>query len=272
MVADFLTLPDELQSLASELLSYLSKRGYRPTKEPASLNLPATPTIVAIRGHETHYFLVRQAVAVEEVDTWFRYACSCARDTRITFCCPENHTVAIAQLNALQRQRIGLTVRTGKGFDTSSEARDLAFHARAPDRSGLKPKIRELLGEAFDRLDAGDWRPAFEDACAVLEEQCRRYLLTKLKMGGVKYKFGKAIKTPTTKQIKKMTLGALKDVFCTMVSQNHIEANLCAALTQLNPDRIRRAHTRTAAGSEAALRRHVGTHMWLITNALAYLV
>lgn len=272
MAADFLTLPDELQSLARELLSYLAKRGYAPTKEPNSLALPATPTILATRGHETHYFLVRQTVVSDEADTWVRYAGSCTTDTRITFCCPENHSVGVAQLTALRQQRIGLTVRSAAGFDISSEARDLAFHARAPDRAGLKPKVRELLGEAFDRLEVGDWRPAFEDACTVLEERCRIYLLTKLKMGGVKYKSGKKTKTPTSKQIKKMTLGAMKDVFCKMVYQNQLEANLCTALTKLNPDRIRRAHTRAAPGSEAALRRRVGTHMWLISNALANLV
>jgi hypothetical protein len=272
MAADFLTLPDELQALASELVTDLTSRGYRPEKEPNSLNLPATPTIVATRGHETHYFLVRQIVGPAEVDTWLRYACSCTKDTRITFCCPEGHSVGITQLASLRRRRIGLTVRTTNGFDITSEARDLAFHAHAPDRTQLKKGVRELLGESFDRLEAGDWRPAFEDACTVLEERCRSYLLTKLKMGGVKYKSGKKTKTPTPKQIKKMTLGSMKDVFCKMIRQTQIEANLCTALSKLNPDRIRRVHTRTKPESEAALRRRVGTHMWLITNALALLV
>lgn len=107
----------------------------------------------------------------------------------------------------------------------TSEARDLAFHARAPNRADLKPRVRVLLGEAFDRLDSGDWRPAFEDACTVLEEECRKYLLRRLKMGGVKYKSGNKIKTPTAVQIKKMTMGALKDTFCKLVSQNQLEAN-----------------------------------------------
>lgn len=272
MAADFLTLPDELQSLANELLGYLTKRGYTHTKEPNLLTLPATPTIMAARGHETHYFVVRQGISTTEVDTWFRYACSCTTDTRVTFCCPANAAIGITHITYLTRQRVGLTIHSPAGFEVTSEARDLAFHAQAPDRAALKPKVRELLGEAFDRLEAGDWRPAFEEACAVLEERCRSYLLMKLKMGGVKYKTGSKIKTPTNKQIKKMTLGALKDVFCKMISQNQLEANLCAALTKLNPDRVRRAHTRHSAGSEAALRRRVGPHMWLISNALTILV
>jgi hypothetical protein len=147
--------------------------------------------------------------------------------------------------------------------------RDLAFHAQAPDRDSMKPRVRALLGEALDRFERGDWRPAFEDACGIFEEECRAYLLRNRKMGRVTYLAGGKTKEPTEKQIRKMTMGALKDVFCALVSQNQIEANLCAALTRLNPDRVRRTHNRRSRTAEAALRRRVGTHFWLIGNALS---
>jgi hypothetical protein len=83
MPIDFITLPDELQGLANDLLSELGKRGYRNKSEPNPLALPATPTILGTRGHETHYFLVRQNVVEEETQQWFRYARSCATDTRL---------------------------------------------------------------------------------------------------------------------------------------------------------------------------------------------
>lgn len=67
-------------------------------------------------------------------------------------------------------------------------------------------------------------------------------------------------------------MGALKDIFCTLVSQNQLEANLCSALTELNPDRVRRTHKRKSKGTEAALRRRAGPHFWLINNALSLLV
>jgi hypothetical protein len=152
------------------------------------------------------------------------------------------------------------------------EARDLAFHAQGPDRASLKPRVRELLGEPLDRFERGDWRPAFEDACGILEEQCRAYLLRNLKMGRVKYQSGNKVKMLTAKDIKKMTLGGLKDIFCKMVSQNHVEANLCSALTKLNPDRVRRAHFRGKRQSDAAIRKRAGTNFWLISNALSLLV
>lgn len=272
MPIEFLTLPDELQGLANELWEELSKRGYRNYAEPDPLELPAAATIRAHRGHETHFFLVRAILEINEIDQWHRYACSCTTDTRVTICCPVSAPTQTALVLNIAGKGIGLATEGVGGFRYDPAARDLAFHAKAPDRSSLKPRVRQLLGEALDRLENGDWRPAFEDACGVLEEQCRAYLLRNVKMGRVKYQAGSKIKVPTAKQIQKMTLGALKDIFCKMQSQNQIEAKLCAALTKLNPDRIRRVHNRGAKAAEAALRRRVGTHFWLINNALSLLV
>jgi hypothetical protein len=272
MPVDFLTLPDELQGLANSLLEELERRGYRINTEPNPLELPATPTIRATRRHETHFFLVRQDVSEEESQQWLRYARSCAADTRLTICCPDTLQLNATRIANLNNFGIGIIVRAANGFLPTSEARDLAFHAQAPDRASLKPRVRELLGESLDRFERGDWRPAFEDACGVLEEECRAYLVRNLRMGRVKYQSGNKIKILTKKDIGKMTLGALKDTFCSMVSQNQIEANLCSALTKLNPDRVRRAHFRGKRQSDAAIRKRAGTNFWLISNALSWLV
>lgn len=272
MAIDFLTLPDELQSLANFLLDELRRRGYRPKAEPDDLNLPAPSTITAVRNHETHHFLVRQDVVSEEVDQWHRYCCSCPNDTRVTVCCPSGVSVSASQVASLRTKGIGLTFASKTELRYDLEPRDLAFHAQAPDRSRMKPKVRQLLGEALDRLERGDWRPAFEEACVVLEEECRAYLLRSLKMGRVKYQDGGKIKVPSAQQIKRMPMGALKDIFCKLLSQNKLESNLCSALTKLNPDRILRAHKRRSKGAEGALRRRVGSHFWLINNALTLLV
>lgn len=270
MAIEFLTLPDELQTLANRLAEDLAARGYKVKREPDSLELPATPTISATRRHETHYFLVRQSWTEVEIEQWHRFCCSCATETRLTICSSARPTNP--RMSKLRGLGIGFMRQHGDGFHREVESRDLAFHAKAPDRASLKPKVRALLGEALDRLDGGDWRPAFEDACGILEEECRRYLLRNLRMGRVKYQVGTKTKIPTVAHINKMTLGALKDVFCQMISQNHTEAHLCAALTKINPDRIRRTHRKKAKNAEAAVRRRVGIHFWLINNALSLLV
>jgi hypothetical protein len=272
MPTEFLTLPDELQDVANQLLNALARRGFRTSPEPNLLMLPAASTVKADRGHETHHFLVRMKLEMDEVDEWYRFCCSCATDTRLTICLPPGTQVASNHLTALRSQGIGVAFVSPNLLEHEIEARDLAFHARAPDRRRMKPKVRELLGESLDRLDRGDWRPAFEDACAILEEACRAYLIKSCKMGRANYQSGSKIKTPTVSDIKRMPMGALKDLFCSLVSQNKVEANLCSALTQLNPDRVRRAHKRSLKASETALRKRVGSHFWLINNALSLLV
>jgi hypothetical protein len=270
MAREFLTLPDELQALANKLWEELTSRGYRLVREPDPLELPSTPTIKAVRDHETHYFLVRLDWAEIEVDQWHRFACSCPTETRVSICCPKK--IPNRRLTRLHASGIGLCVSNNEDFFQQADSRDLAFHAKAPDRSSLKPKVRRLLGASLDRLDRGDWRPAFEDACGILEEECRAYLLKNQKMGRVKFISGTKVKVPSPLEIRKMTLGALRNVFCSMVSQNHIEANLCSALTKLTPDRNRRTHKKRARNSEAVVRKRVGTHFWLINNALSLLV
>jgi hypothetical protein len=277
MTIEFVTLPDdadsELQSVANLVLADLRRRGYRCTAEPYRIELPATPTILAKRKHGTNYVLIRQNIDLKEVNLWLRFAQSGTKETHVTVCCPASARFTTAQLTRLKASGIALWLKTEDNrVEYVADGRDLAFHATPPDRVSLKPRVRSLLGESLDRLDRGDWRAAFEDACVVLEEQCRSYLLARSKLNRVKYQEGSSVKILTEKQIKKMTLGALKDTFCKMISQNQIEASLCAALRALNPDRVKRVHRRSEARTEDALRRRVGPHFWLISNALSLLV
>jgi hypothetical protein len=276
MPIEFITLPDsshsELQSLANLLLSDLKRRGYKVKPEPSQIELPSTPTILATRHHETNYFLVVESIIFNDVAQWVRFSQSCTRDTRVTLCCDKGDAIPASHITRLRTMGVKLLIRAEGRLQVVCEGRDLAFHAAAPDRNFLKPRVRVLLGEALDRLEDGDWRTAFSDACIVLEEECRVYLLRNHGMNRVKYKSGNKIKVPTKKQIKKMTLGALKEVFCGMKSQNQIEAALCSALERLNPDRIKRVHKPRTRWTEDALRRRVGIHIWLINNSLSLLV
>lgn len=269
MCADFPTLPDEHQELANELLRELKSRGYKVVIEPTALELPATPTIRAKRNHETHYFLVRKRIHTVELEQWHRYCCSCNADTRATIVLDDRSDLKSYSAKALREKGVGLGFFENGSFVVEPEARDLAFHAKPPDRKSLSPRARALLGESLDRLERGDWRAAFEEACGVFEEQCRSYLVRAAKLGRANYQSGSRLKTPTERQIAKMTMGALKDVFCSLVAQNQLEAQICSALTTLNPDRVDRTHKRLSPGTEARLRRRVGQHFWLIANTLS---
>jgi hypothetical protein len=275
MVVLFKTLPDEssssLQALGNLMHRVLRTRGYTVTVEPWLHDLPGTAQLVGKRNHRTHYVLIRQHANVSEVELWVRYAQSCSTDTRVTFLCANQKKLGVAAFAKHRKSGIGIAVAMGSEIEFLLESKDLAFHAKAPTRSSLKPKVRKKLGDAMDKLDAGEWREAFEDACTSLEEECLVYLIKNQKLNRVKYMDGSSLKQPTIAEIKKMSLGGLKKIFCNMVSQNQLESNLCAALTKLNPDRILKVHYPKKKSTEAALRKHAGTHFWLISNALTWL-
>ena len=92
-------------------------------------------------------------------------------------------------------------------------------------------------------------------------------------MGRVKYQSGSKIKVPTPAALKKMTMGGLKEIFCTLISQNQNGIqNLVSAFTEAKSRSDWRIHKMKSKSTEAALRRRVGPHFWLINNALSLLV
>lgn len=269
---EFLTLPEELLGLAELVRTELKRRGYTVKVEPRDVALPGTPTLIAQRQHETNYILVVENLQIVELERWISYSKSCPGDTRTIMCIRKAGLLKPLDITKMRSAGVGLVGVIDGRLQWLSDARDLAFHAELPDRSTLKPKVRSLLGPAFDRFEKGDWRESFREACVVLEESCRIYLIRNYKIGRVVYKDGKAIKRPNQTVIKRMPLGVMKQVFCNLISQNQIEATLCTALTKLNPDRVKRTHNPSSRKTEQDLRKRVGTHMWLIVNALSDLV
>lgn len=274
MALEFDTLPNDegsgLQALAAAMHADLRRRGYSVKIEPGDIALPGTPTFSARRNHETLYVLVRHQLKRDEIDRWVRYGRSCNNDTRLAVCTLSRSSV-LKRLAELQSAGVGLYRQRDDGFDVVLSAKDLAFHSPAPARSSLKRSTQKLLGEALDMYEAGHWRDGFEAACVTLEHQCRRYLERnwRLRPGRVKYLDGGKTKVLTDKQIKRMTLGALKNVFCNMVAPTPTDSQLCAALGRLNRDRIGKVHTPMSKRTEWALRARVGKHLFLISNALS---
>ncbi|MEZ5972380.1 MAG: hypothetical protein R3C31_11270 [Hyphomonadaceae bacterium] len=277
MALEFDTLPNDaksgLQALAAAMWHDLKLRGYTVKIEPGDINLPGTPTFSAKRGHETLYVLVRHRLKRGEVQKWVLYGRSCSNDTRFAICTPHNSSI-LKRLDELQSDGVGV-FKLGEDarFSVVLQTRDLAFNSPAPARSSLKRKIQKLLGEALDKYEKGDWRDGFETACVTLEHECRAYLLRnrRIRLGRVTYLDGTRAKTPTEIQIKKMTLGALKNVFCNMVTPTPTDSQLCAALGTLNKDRIGKVHTPMSKRTERALRTRVGRHFFLISNALSWI-
>ena len=269
---DFITLPDKLSPLASSLADVLKQRGYSVRYEPSEISLPSTPALSAKRNHEKLYVLVKERLDFTEVRNWHRYCQSCSSDTRIAVCVSEGELLTQADIAKMSGLGVGLVFTLAEEFHWSTQPRDIAFHAQLPDRRELNAKVRILLGEALDRFDEHEWRTGFENACLVFEDESRKYLLRNVPQGRIKYLRKSKLISPTRAQIRRMTLGTLKLIFCNLHRQNQLEAKICAALDSLNPQRIRRIHNARSASAERTLRHHVGVQMWTIINALGVLV
>ena len=61
--------------------------------------------------------------------------------------------------------------------------RDLAVNLELPTGESLPPELRGLLGSAYEQFERSNWREGFGDACQVVEEESRRYLIAGLTTG-----------------------------------------------------------------------------------------
>lgn len=265
---EFITISDDLAPLALKVADAIKTRGYKVKPEPKDISLPATPTLIAKRAPETIYIFIANSITLPELKTWIKFCGASPSDSRIAICVEDAGPIPMGDLAACQRDGLGVGAIIEGQFRWIAEPRDIAFHVSLPERQSLSPKVRTVLGEAYDRFEQRDWRAGFEAACLALEEEGRKYLLKNQPIGRTGYKRGTKVITPSKKDINKLTLGGIAFVFCNLVRQNQVEAQLCSALDQLNPSRIHRIHKARRARSEATLRRNVGAQMWLIINAL----
>jgi hypothetical protein len=264
----FVTIPDELNGTAQRAAHALRQVGFRISIEKRELASPATPTMCATRGSEKRYILVRGRLKLDEIETWVRYCQSHTRDTRLAICLPNSKTLSTGALRKLRELGVGLYTDNEEIVTNVLTERDLAFRVSLPPRQNIKPKVRGVLGPALDQFETGDWRYGFQQTYTIFEEKCRHYLVRNARMGRATYRTGSRTHTPDKNQVLKMTMGQLKVVFCGLIRQNQIEANICAALTQINPIRIKQTHKRSDRHTETKLRNAAGQHMWIMINTL----
>ncbi len=277
MAGTFLTVPDEVLGLAELAEAHFRGAGYTVRIEQAMIDLPGTPTLTLRRSPATQFVLVRKKIDQKEADIWVRYCRSRTTDSRFAVCVPMYVNIGAADLAKLRGLGIGVycemvTADGSRDLISLVDGRDLAFNAALPDLNTLKPKVRKLVAAFYEEFERGDWRRSFRDACTILEEKCRSRLLQNVKLGRAQYQRGGKLRTPNAKEVNRMTLGQIKEVFCGLVAQNQIEANICKALTKLNPLRIRITHRPSSAATERRLRAEAGSSMWTIINSLGALI
>lgn len=276
-IRQFLTVPDELESLAVLALTHFRSQGFTVSIEKSDIDLPGTPTLTIRRQGVRHFVLLRTKVERQEIGRWVRYCHSCTNDVRLAICFPSSSIISVSDLGHIRNAGVGLYFEEKKGdgdrvFTSAVAGKDLAFNAELPVLEELKPKVRKMIAPMCEEFQNGDWQKAFRDTMGVLEEQCRLYLKANVKLGRAKYTIGSKIVVPTQDMVNKMTLGQIKNVFCGLVQQNQVESLLCSALERLNPLRIKMVHKPSSPSTARSLRKNAGRSMWTIINCLSSMV
>jgi len=146
---------------------------------------------------------------------------------------------------------------------------DLSVNIQLPPLERHRAPIRRELAKVHAWFDRGDWKGGFEEACKLLEKSARDHLRREARAARVQVPGGGgAPRTLAARDIARMPLGALADVFCKKLIPSQIDAHLCTGLKRINPDRINVAHQITTQRTERKLRDNVGRHMWTIDNLL----
>lgn len=273
----FKTVPDELLDSAESVADDFQLRGYRVQIERAELGYPFTPTLACRRGNITTVIVeVDSGASFRKVskkpDEWVRYARSTSRDTRVAVCLPHTADLTHRQMVALQDRGIGLYVVFNDRVVEQIGAADLGLTVALPELRSLSPRLRVLLGDAYEQFAHTHWREGFEEACKALETEARRYLNRWSRTGRITVLRKKGPIVLTAKQINRMTMGDLASDFARIQNQNHADSMIAQALIRVNKDRVNVVHKKRKITTEKRLRVNVGQHMWTIIAALKHTV
>src|SRR5689334_5003407 len=110
LIAQFLTVPRELQPIVRACMSELKATGYTLKPEHAEGDYPESATILAKRKGEQYFYVFDVSVKVKRARLWSGYGRSCAMPTFIVHCIPQGSKISgdtIAQLKSLG---VGLTM------------------------------------------------------------------------------------------------------------------------------------------------------------------
>lgn len=269
---NYLTVPSDLQECAEDIAAHLKTYGYRVVREPkAQVGLPYMPALRCShpQDHRTLYVEVDNKIPGERLKTWAMYCKSCPEDTRIALAMPSTGRRRVQEEDRLRELGVGLFTTGPEGITQVIPAADVAVNFEPPPLKDLHPRVRALLGPAYESWDSGNWREGFERACQAFEVEARAYLADGVRRGRVTFTSGKGkAMTYSRARIAKMPMGALAKAFTEITTVNHYDQRIAQVLIAVNPDRVAVVHHRRRAATERRLRRNVGTHMWKLVEGI----
>lgn len=271
--ARFSTVPEELLHIAMGACAYLRMKGFYVKIEEYNIEFPQTPTLIAKRQHSTLFVEVTSAIRRDLANVWIRYASSCDTDIQFAFAIPNNPGVSQSDMEFCRHNKVGIYT-----FDVPGNAIeimppvDLAIRVALPELEKLPKPVRATLAPCYDKIERGDWRDGFADACQSVEDESRKYLKSIFNKPGlsIQNKNGSPIKL-TIKIINKSTLGQLGGYFLGITTPSLLDSILATTLPSINPERIGAVHRRRSVSSERKLREKIGRRMHAIVNCLVEL-
>jgi hypothetical protein len=264
----FNTISSDLQALASRAEGHFAALGYSTKAEPDDLGMPGTPALRCKRHQTTVFVNVGRADLLISMPKWIAYCKSSNRDYRLCLVVPADYRLEAASEDRCRQRGIGVLRNGGGGLTEVVQGRDLAINMELPDLVECSVKGKKLLGPAYEKHRQGDWHGCFDEACRALEDLARKNLQNGVPTGRLKVVGKKGVIPLTSKQIRKATMGKLKDWYERITSPSEVETVLTRTLKSVVKDRNKEIHERHAARTETILRKKVGSHMWIIVSAI----
>ena len=262
------TVSEKLVEFAEEALAHFRTRGYVVARERRELGFPYTPTLVCRRQHTRIIVELFEKILIERIDQWVAYARSSNRDIRIAICLPPTAGMTQEDEKSMRAKKVGVYVATGTGLVERIPPEDLGLTLQLPPLATLPRKIQMALGPAYEQYERTQWRECFEEACKSFENEVRNYLLSGSTAGRIVVATRKGPKALTRRQINKMTLGQMANVFSQIQYQSHTDRVVEETLRRINRDRVNVVHHKTKKRTESRLRANVGQHLWAIVAAM----
>ena len=86
----------------------------------------------------------------------------------------------------LRELQVGLYIPTEAGDVMEvAPAHDLAVNIALPEAASLPPKLQALLGPAYEQFERSNWREGFGDACQIVEDEAREYMVSGFDSGRI---------------------------------------------------------------------------------------
>lgn len=269
MALKFTTISDELAEYAELAANQARAEGYRLHVEPIGDYFPVSPTIQGVAAQRE---LIIEAVAKVSFGSsrkWLAYGRAQGKETKVQIVSPpQKKSVAIDEIEKFQAAGIGLSVGNAGHLVHLVNPRDLSTQIVCPDLSGNSLRVQKKLRPCFAKIERGDIVDGFKDVAVIVEVAARKHLLDSVKSGRVTFASatGKSI-SYAVKDIKRGTMGWLRDRFGEIVKPNGVDNVILQAFSAVTPDRNMASHDDLTVTKKRALHARVAKHLLVLHKA-----